>query len=107
MSRRFALPPLSAALLIVITFHGARAQTWTNTAGGNWSVGSNWSGGVVPTSGPTTQLTFPSFLSAAYTATNDTGINPFVLNGLTLDNESSSTLTVTNATGNGLQFAGN
>jgi hypothetical protein len=103
---RFFWLTVAAAGSLVLANAALRAQTWTNAAGGNWSVGSNWSGGVVPTSGPTTQLNFPSFLSSSYTATNDTGINPFVLNGLTLNNESSSTLTVTNAAGNGLQFAG-
>jgi autotransporter-associated beta strand protein len=85
----------------------AFGQTWTNVAGGNWSVGANWSGGVVPTSSNTTQLTFPSLLVSAYTATNDTGISPFALNGMILNSESNgSTLGIANAAGNSLQFDG-
>lgn len=82
------------------------AQSWILPVDGTWSVGANWSGGVVPSSGPTTQLLFGSFLSSAYTATNDTGINPFILNGLTLNNESSTTLNVSNGVGNSIRFAG-
>jgi fibronectin-binding autotransporter adhesin len=85
----------------------AHAQTWTSAANGNWTDGFNWSGGVPPSSTNSTQLTFPSFLAAGYTATNNTGILPFVLNGMTFNSESNSgNVTVTNAAGNGLQFAG-
>jgi fibronectin-binding autotransporter adhesin len=56
--RRFAKPPMSAALGAVACFlslgaSGARAQTTNNWIGGTgtWNVGTNWSAGIVPNDG--------------------------------------------------------
>ena len=54
------------------------AATWSGLGGdGKWSTASNWSGNVLPTSYPTTVLTFPD-LGATYATNNDLG--PFTLN---------------------------
>lgn len=74
------------------------AQTWVNPAGGNWSVGTNWSGGVVPASAATTAL---SFTGGGYTATNDVATQPFVLNSLT-----STATSATTIAGGTLSFSG-
>jgi hypothetical protein len=58
----------------------AHAQSWTNAAGGNWSLGTNWS--TPPVAGATTALTFG--LASLYTATND--LTAFSLNSITFTN---------------------
>ncbi len=45
----------------------AAAQSWTNSAGGNWSVAANWSGGI-PASASTTTLNFNT--AGTYSSTN-------------------------------------
>jgi fibronectin-binding autotransporter adhesin len=44
---RFALVSLAAAFLAMIGSVFAASGTWTNTAGGNWSTATNWSGGTI------------------------------------------------------------
>ena len=66
----------------------AQAQfTWTNAAGGNWSIPGNWGGTAPPAGGGAmTTLTFGAapIVGASYIATNDlTGI--FNLNQLTFN----------------------
>src|SRR4051794_11113574 len=74
-----------AAAVALLTPAAVTAQTWTNPAGGNWSVPGNWTPGV-PTSGTTTALTFGSAATqaATYTANND--LPPFTLNSVTINN---------------------
>jgi len=94
-----------AAMALLLSLPTAQAQTWTATASGNWSNPANWSSNpAIPASSNTTALVFPSFVAATYTATNDTAITPFILNSMTLNNESNGTLTITNGAGNSLQF---
>ena len=50
--------------------------TWTNPAGGDWSVASNWSlGGIVPPRPPGTSTDSASFgnLASSYTVTVNAG----------------------------------
>jgi T5SS/PEP-CTERM-associated repeat protein/autotransporter-associated beta strand protein len=99
---RAALGATLLALLAVAPPTPAQS-TWTNPAGGNWSAGSNWLGGIAPTPGTATALVFGSSATqaATYTATNDLA-NPFILNRLTITNTAG---TVTLA-GSGMSFAG-
>ncbi len=47
--RRWMLPQLAATLLLLPTSPvRAAIVSWTNTAGGNWSVPANWSTGALP-----------------------------------------------------------
>lgn len=46
--------------------------SWTNAAGGSWSVGSNWSGGVVPTAADDVVIALPG----TYAITTGFGSNP-------------------------------
>lgn len=80
----------------------ATAQTWTATASGNWSTGANWSTGIPPAGGTSTNLTFGGI--GGYTATNDLG--PFVLRSLTLDNRGTDDITVAYSNTSILLFAG-
>jgi hypothetical protein len=62
-SQRATLHAVVAASFIALSLAAspAAAQTWIGGgADNNWSTGANWSGGVAPASGPTTQLVFPS-----------------------------------------------
>jgi hypothetical protein len=75
-------------------------NTWTNVASTfveNWSVDSNWSGGVPP-SAPTTILQFNAVATASYTATNNLGI-AFDLNGFLLNNNAGATVSIASTTG--------
>lgn len=93
------------AMIITLAMVGqAHAQSWTANANGVWSVGSNWQGGVVPTSGTTTALSFSAIGLNGYTATNDLG--PFTLRALTLSNETNDLLAVVNGAGSSLSFDG-
>jgi T5SS/PEP-CTERM-associated repeat protein len=86
---------LSAAGIVLFALAGhAPAQVWSNPAGGNWSVGTNWVGGVPPTPGATTALTFSDVAAqaATFTATNDIA-DPFALNSLTV-NHTAGTVTL-------------
>jgi hypothetical protein len=84
---------------------GAAAQTntWTNLAGGDWSVPTNWLGSTAPTPGTTTALVFgwPAAPSATYTATNDIA-SPFQLNSLSFNRSAGNV----DLAGSGLSFAG-
>src|SRR5436309_2847025 len=101
-----AAPAVTLLLLLTATAHAPAQFTWSNPAGGNWSVGSNWLDSTAPTPGATTNLTFgtPATQSATYTAANDIGATGtlFDLNALTVNN---TTGTVTLA-GNPLNFLG-
>jgi fibronectin-binding autotransporter adhesin len=58
---------------------GARAQatsTWTSSAGGDWSVGTNWSGGSAPTVSPTGDASLEFNASGTYTSNNNLGAFP-------------------------------
>lgn len=48
---RLLLASASAAALIALSTASASAQSWTGTTSNDWTVGSNWSGGVVPIAG--------------------------------------------------------
>jgi T5SS/PEP-CTERM-associated repeat protein len=87
----------------------AQAQfTWTNAAGGNWSVPGNWGGTAPPAGGSaTTTLTFGAagITGASYTATNDlTGI--FNLNQLTFNGSAGTTVTLAATGGASVNFTG-
>jgi hypothetical protein len=53
----------------------ANANTFTNAAGGTWSVGANWSLGTMPDTGADV-----TFVSGTYTSTADGG--PWTIDGL-------------------------
>ena len=53
---------------LVLALNISAQSTWTNSAGGNWSVAANWTGGV-PVSGGATILNFTA--AGAYSVTND------------------------------------
>ena len=53
---------------LVLALNSSAQSTWTNSAGGNWSVAANWTGGV-PVSGGATILNFTA--AGAYSVTND------------------------------------
>src|ERR1017187_5127731 len=59
------------ALLAIASVTHATTITWTNTAGGNWSVAANWSPNQVPGSSDTAILTN----DGTYTVTMDVGPN--------------------------------
>ena len=82
------------ALIFMAASHAAFAGwTWTGNGGNvNWSTGTNWSGGLAPTSGSTTDLTFAGSTntgSAAVPLNQNIG-NPFQLNSLTFASGSGS-----------------
>jgi fibronectin-binding autotransporter adhesin len=77
-----------AAAFALASVARSQTYTWIGTTAGNWSNAANWSGGVVPVSGPTTNLIFNSSLDVGYTATNDIAA-PFVAQSITVNNTSS------------------
>jgi fibronectin-binding autotransporter adhesin len=70
------------------------SNTWTATASGNWSDGTNWNTNPTPpTSGTTTILQFNAGGATSYTATNDI-TDPFSLKGLLFNSLSSNPITL-------------
>ena len=53
---------------LTLALNASAQSTWTNSAGGNWSVVGNWTGGA-PVSGGTAILNFTT--AGAYASTND------------------------------------
>jgi hypothetical protein len=49
----------SATQAQIISVEAQNTLTWTNTAGGDWSTGSNWSGGVAPTAADDAVIVLP------------------------------------------------
>jgi hypothetical protein len=49
--RRLFLMGASATALTALSAGSAAAQTWTGSTSSDWTVGSNWSGGVPPAGG--------------------------------------------------------
>jgi len=99
---------MSAAAALFFA-NSARAQfTWTNAAGGNWSVPANWGGTAPPAGGSaTTTLTFGAapIVGSSYTANDDlAGI--FNLNQLTFNGSAGASVTLTATAGNSLNFTG-
>src|ERR1039457_2346957 len=90
------------ALLAIASVTHATTITWTNTAGGNWSVAANWSPNQVPGASDTAQIT----TSGTYAVTNSGTASASVLtlgsaSGTQTLNLSSGTFTVGSAsTGN-------
>ena len=91
-SNSFFRPLTALCLAVTAQIATLQAQTsytnywWTNVAGGNWSVGGNWTNKFVtpPVSSPTNILNFTNVSASGYTATNDIGSagTPFYLNQL-------------------------
>jgi autotransporter-associated beta strand protein len=86
----------------------ATSYTYTNPAGGLWSVGGNWAGGVSPVSDPNNQILFNT--DGTYTAPVDivAANGPFSLNSLTVSlptSTSAVTLGLNPATIDTLTFA--
>ena len=97
-SSRFLTPVLRLLLItsLALALNVSAQSTWTNSAGGNWSVAANWTGGF-PVSGGATILNFTA--AGAYSVTNDlSGV--FQLNQL---NFAGPTLSLR---GNNLQLTG-
>jgi fibronectin-binding autotransporter adhesin len=89
----------------------AQTFTWSNAAGGNWSIDGNWQGGTAPTTGSgATKLIFgaPGTIAASYTATNNVGSVPFDLNALTFNGNTGTLVTINGLdnTANALNFTG-
>ena len=91
------------AILLLAASHAYAASTWSATASGNWSLGTNW-GGTAPASGTSTQLIF-SGTAATYTATDDIGSGTFTLNNLSVTNTGATTIAPL-AAANSLTFGG-
>ena len=83
----------AAAVITPILNSSSAAQTWVNPNTGNWSVASNWVGGLAPSSAPSTQLVFNAANAESYTASNDFA-SPFALNALTFNNSGSGLITL-------------
>ena len=97
-ARQLLLTSASAAAIIAVSSSAASAQTWTGATSNDWTVGSNWSGGVAPTAGSVTNINTNSPNSAvvgasgAATATSGTLFIGDVTSG-TLTIQNGSTLT--------------
>ncbi|MBI5169781.1 MAG: hypothetical protein HZA61_09860, partial [Candidatus Eisenbacteria bacterium] len=102
MLRRIALAFCAVALLLTLPSAEARAAAvrWTNAAGGNWSVTTNWSTGAVPAATDTAVFD----LAGTYTVT----VNPTTLTiaGLRISGAASGVQTVSAASGRTLTFNG-
>ena len=59
---------LAVITVLALVLNASAQSTWTNSAGGNWSVAANWTGGA-PVSGGATILNFTA--AGAYSVTND------------------------------------
>ena len=59
---------LAVINVLALVLNASAQSTWTNSAGGNWSVAANWTGGA-PGSGGATILNFTA--AGAYSVTND------------------------------------
>ena len=109
LSRTVARTVLACTSAILFQATPAFAQfTWTNAAGGNWSVGANW-GGTAPAPGgsATTTLTFGAagIIGSSYTANNDLA-GVFAVNGLSFNGSAAASVTLTANAGNSLNFTG-
>jgi len=89
MNCRHAILISLAAVLLCCGVSHADSILWTNTAGGNWSLASNWNPNRVP--GPADDATLEA---GSYSVTNDISTN---VNSLTIPN-SSVTFTVAGGT---------
>jgi fibronectin-binding autotransporter adhesin len=90
--------------LTLIPSPAAAQFSWSNAAGGVWSVGGNW-GGTGPTAGGSATTTLTFGLSSSYTATDDLG-GAFSLNALTFSNAAGTTVTLAPNTNDSLNFTG-
>lgn len=74
---RLLLASVSATALIALSPRSASAQSWTGATSNDWTVGSNWSGGVVPIAGNVVNINTaspnPTVLGAAGAAVGATG----------------------------------
>jgi T5SS/PEP-CTERM-associated repeat protein/autotransporter-associated beta strand protein len=92
------------AVAVGLTLMAGRTQAqyvWTAAASGNWSITTNWQGGMVPTSAPTTTI---SFGNGIYTATDDLAPAPFTVNSMTFG--ASGTATISQSAAQGFAFDG-
>src|SRR5258706_2920796 len=70
--------------------------TWDITQTGNWTTPTSWTGGIAPTGANTTDNRIFGGIEGATYQSNAHTVDPFVINGLTLN---SSALTTTNIIG--------
>jgi autotransporter-associated beta strand protein len=84
---------LALAALPVTPAHAA-AKSWVPTTGGDWTVGTNWSGSVAPVAGD--DVTIPADQSAAITAVPAISLTSLTISGDTIL-QGAGTLTVTGA----------
>ena len=106
---RGLLAIIALALADIPTSHvQVPTDTWTGTASGLWSVGTNWLGGTAPPVGGGINriLQFNLATNTNVNATNNRGA-PFVLNGLLLNDTGGDlfTLTIDNSFNQTIQLA--
>ncbi|MEO6786237.1 MAG: hypothetical protein ABI318_08900, partial [Chthoniobacteraceae bacterium] len=95
----------SVLSLAGVSSAGAATFTWGNNTGA-WSTGSNWTGGIDPTSDPTNILIFGGG-GPGYTATDDIiGLNPILLNQISLNNLTTLADTIAATGTTSFSFAG-
>ncbi|HVK15587.1 MAG TPA: autotransporter-associated beta strand repeat-containing protein [Fimbriiglobus sp.] len=111
--RTWLLSSLWAAVGLALLAGPVSAQspthTWGSATSGNWSLGSNWIGGVAPAAGggAATVLQFNNPFIGSLSSNNDLG-NPFDLNGMIINLSPSSFFgSSTSVFGTPLRFVAN
>jgi T5SS/PEP-CTERM-associated repeat protein len=103
MGMRAILAAITSATIFAASTQ-AQTFTWTNAAGGNWSVGANWGGsGPAPGGGLNTILNFGP--NGTYTTTNDLA-GAFLLNQLNFTH-TNGTISIAPSGGSSLNFLNN
>ncbi len=95
---------LAAGAAFSLTGAAQAQYVWVGPVSGNFSVGTNWQGGIAPpNASPSTTLRFDAGNVAAITATQNIG-TPFQVNAMTFAN--ASPFTVAGTAGNVFQMTG-
>lgn len=82
---------LAAAFVATIIDAKAQTETWISTAGGNWSLGSNWLDGSAPASNPAGVLRFSTIGGTSTDSTHDLATG-FQVNRLIFEQRAGRTL---------------
>lgn len=101
-----SLLPISFAAALLSGLSASAAQfTWDEVTG-LWSLGTNWTPDIVPSSAVDTELLFGGSGSTPYTSTNDIA-GVFQLNKLTLNSAATVSETINASVGSSLSFVSN